>query len=226
VLDHWVNYRQRFQRDGQELLPDQLWVADADAAILARKAFPKVPLLQLPNRWLENIRTQVTAIRASSAPDQTTLPRRPARRLLYLMEPIRVPWPAGDGNSAGIAPEAGEFQSLRYWLRQLPRLIELGWVAPKGDLEHLCLRPHPSEPPGKYNALIAEAAAAWPIRLDPAPTLAAALGWADVAFGCETQALVAAMACGLPSFSTVPPWAPPCRLPQSSLHHLSRLEST
>ena len=118
----------------------------------------------------------------------------------------------------------GEFQSLRYWVKQLPRLIEQGWVAPQHELEALVLRPHPSEPAGKYDALIAEVSASWPIQLDPAPGLAEALAWADAAFGCETQALVAAMACSLPAFSTVPPWAPPCRLPQAALHHLSRLE--
>ena len=60
---------------------------------------------------------------------------------------------------------------------------------------------------------------------DPRSGLAEALAWGDLAFGCETQALVAAMACDLPAFSTVPPWAPPCRLQQASLLQLSRLEA-
>jgi hypothetical protein len=97
-------------------------------------------------------------------------------------------------------------------------------VAPQHELEALALRPHPSEPAGKYDDLIADAASSWPIQLDRAPALAEALAWADAAFGCETQALVAAMACNLPAFSTVPPWAPPCRLPQATLRHLSRLK--
>ena len=217
VLDHWLNYRERFQRSGIELLPDAFWVADAEAAALAITEFPNVPVLQLPNHWLENLCSTVQALRNKIGPQ----PRRPARRLLYLLEPIRVPWSQGPGG----ATEAGEIQGLRYWLQQLPHLIEQGWVAPQHELEALALRPHPSEPAGKYDALIAEASAAWPVQLDGAPGLAEALAWADAAFGCETQALVAAMACNLPAFSTIPPWAPPCRLPQASLHHLSRLES-
>lgn len=216
VLDHWLNYRERFQREGDEQLPDALWVADADAAALASAFFPNVPVLQLPNHWLEGLCSTVQALRSKTNPQ----PRRPARRLLYLLEPIRVPWSQGPGR----ASEPGEIQGLRYWLQQLPHLIEQGWVAPQHQLEALALRPHPSEPVGMYNALIAEAAASWPIQLDRAPALAEALAWADAAFGCETQALVAAMACNLPAFSTVPPWAPPCRLPQATLHHLSRLE--
>ena len=216
VLDHWLNFRERFQRNGEEVLSDALWVADAEAAALATTEFPNVTVLQLPNHWLEGLCSTVQALRSKTDPQ----PRRPARRLLYLLEPIRVPW----SQSPGIRSEAGEVQGLRYWMQQLPRLIDQGWVAPQRELEALALRPHPSEPVGKYDALIAEAAASWPIEHDRASGLAEALAWADAAFGCETQALVAAMACNLPAFSTVPPWAPPCRLPQATLHHLSRLE--
>ena len=212
VLDHWVNYRARFERGGEEVLPDQLWVADAEAQALAQAAFPELPVLQLPNHWLAELSQAV----ASTRPQQ---PQQPSRRLLYLLEPIRVPWPDGPWED-----EPGELQGLRYWLEQLPRLAEQGWIAPREQLEALALRPHPSEPAGKYDALIAEAGRHWPIRLDPSPSLEAALTWADAAFGCETQSLVAALACGLPAISTVPPWAPPCRLQHAALHHLSRLE--
>jgi len=217
VLDHWVNYRERFQWGGGEVLPDQLWVSDADAASLATAVFPNVPVRQLPNLWLEGLCKAVQAIRSGST--CISQPRRPARRLLYLLEPIRVPWSQGPGG----ASEAGEIQGLRYLLQQLPILIKQGWVAPQHELETLSLRPHPSEPQGKYDALISEAAASWPIQLDRASTLAKSLAWADVAFGCETQALVAALACNLPSFTTVPPWAPACRLPQPNLVHISCL---
>ena len=212
VLDHWVNYRARFKRGGEEVLPDQLWVADAEAQALAQASFPELPVLQLPNHWLAELSQAVASTRSQPA-------QQPARRLLYLLEPIRVPWPDGPWED-----EPGELQGLRYWLEQLPRLAEQGWIAPREQLEALALRPHPSEPAGKYGALIAEAGSHWPIRLDPSPSLAAALAWADITFGCETQALVAALACDLPAFSTVPPWAPSCRLPQAALHHLSRLE--
>ncbi len=212
VLDHWVNYRARFKRHGVEVLPDQLWVADAEAKALAQAIFPDLPVLQLPNHWLQDLKDTVASARKQPA-------HQPARCLLYLLEPIRVPWPSGEK-----ADEPGELQGLHYWLSQLPLLAEQDHIAPLDELEALALRPHPSEPPGKYDALIAEVGQSWPIRLDTSPSLAAALAWADAAFGCETQALVAALACGLPAFSTVPPWAPPCRLPQALLQHLSHLE--
>jgi len=210
VLDHWLNYRERFQRNGEEVLPDQLWVADAEAEELARRTFPGLPVLRLKNHWLEDLCQTVSQHRREPV-------QRPARRLLYLLEPVRVNWPHPSS-------EPGELQGLNYWLSQLPLLIEQGWVAPQNQLEALALRPHPSEAPGKYSAWIRTAAEHWPVKLDQAGSLAESLAWADAAFGCETQALVAAMACELPAFSTVPPWAPPCRLPQASLHHLHQLE--
>lgn len=219
VLDHWVNYRERFQRNGEEQLPDTLWVADAEAHALASAVFPTVPVVQLPNHWLESLCSSVQDIRSSN--EGIPQPRRPACRLLYLLEPIRVAWSQSSKN----AFEAGEFQGLRYWLQQLPRLIDEGLVVPFSELEALVLRPHPSEPIEKYDSFIAEASRYWPIKLDSSPGLAESLAWADAVFGCETQALVAAMACNIPAFSTLPPWAPSCRLPQKSLHHLNRLEA-
>ena len=40
VLDHWVNYKQRFEFDQQHIMPDELWVFDHEALILARQTFP------------------------------------------------------------------------------------------------------------------------------------------------------------------------------------------
>lgn len=216
VLDHWVNYQERFFQEGKHCLPDMLWVSDVEAEDLAMALFPNVPVLQLPNIWLNDLCNAVESIRL----DKDIRPLMPARRLLYFLEPIRANW----GQSPFNLSELGEFQGLRYWLQQLPRLIAAGHVASIAELEVLSLRPHPSEPLGKYDAFISEFSKTWPIKVDSSMSLAESLAFADAAFGCETQALVAALACHLPTFSTVPPWAPPCRLPHASLHHLSWLE--
>ncbi len=213
VLDHWVNYRSRFNFRGEELLPDQLWVADADAKALVQKEFPEVPVLQLQNQWLDDLRQ--TVVNLSHEPL-----KKPAQRLLYLLEPIRSPWGEGPWSE-----EKGEIQALRFWLKKLPQLVENGWIAPLDQLEEILLRPHPSDPPGKYNSFISKASRYLPVHLDRSPTLGSSLAWADIAFGCETQALVAAIACDIPAFSTIPPWAPPCRLPQLKLNHLSQIEN-
>ena len=202
VLDHWVNYLQRFQRRGETVLPDGLWVADSEAAALAHRLLPGIPITQLPNHWLEMLQHGVQRERQQLG---RTGAMTPAKNLLYLLEPLR-------DHSSGL-PNGEEFIALDYWITKLPDLIASGLVAEREQLQ-LRLRPHPSETPGKYNTWITQQRDHWPVMLDHS------LAQADLTFGCETQALVAAIVCDLPAFSTLPPSAPPCRLPHSQLQHL------
>jgi hypothetical protein len=125
-----------------------------------------------------------------------------------VLEPARSTW---GRDAAG----AGEFQALDYLAANLPVL-----ALPRGAA--LRLRPHPSDPPGKYAAWI-ERHAAIGARLDDAPTLAAAISRCAGVAGCESYALVVALAAGRRVVCTLPPWAPRGRLPQPNLVHLQRL---
>lgn len=197
VIDHWVNYAGRFSRGGEDVLPDEIWVADEYAAATARETFIDTPVRQLPNSYLDGLAAEVRAIAACS-------PRGPGRRILYVLEPIRAGWTA--------APGSGEFEALDFTLQ---RLAEFGLL----DGAELRLRPHPSDPPGKYDAWLSAhpGLAAAP---DPSPSLAAAIAWADLVIGCETYALVVAAAAGRQVLSSLPPQAPRCRLPIREIIHL------
>lgn len=215
VLDHWVNYRERFWRKGQEHLPDVIWVSDTEARLLAQKCFEKTPIVELPNYWLKELVDDVKKFRLV----HNIEPRRPGLRLLYLLEPIRT----NSTKDVRGQNETSEIKILRYWLKQLDMLIKLGWISEQYKSLELILRLHPSEPKDKYDKFIAEASKSWFIELDRDP-LSESLAKADIVFGYETQALVAALACDLPSFSTIPPWRRPCRLPHNSLRHLSQIQ--
>lgn len=198
VIDHWTNYPQRFERGGERVLPDEVWVADADAAGLARASFPGLPVRQQPNLYLQ---AQAAAVRRAERP----LPPVPAR-VLYVLEPIRDAW--------GALPQPGEFAALDYFAASL---AALGL-----DGASIRLRPHPSDPAQKYAAWL-ERHAALDVALDGHATLAEALAWADTVAGCQTYAMVVALAAGRRVLSTVPPWAPPCVLPQAGIERLSAL---
>ena len=43
-LDHWANYKERFVREGETWLPDEIWVGDAIARSMAAAAFPGLPV--------------------------------------------------------------------------------------------------------------------------------------------------------------------------------------
>lgn len=191
VLDHWMNYRERFIRDGNFVLPDEVWVVDEYAQAIARKAFPDLPLKLLPDRYAEQ---QVARIAPMS--------RVSGNELIYLLEPARSDW----GRS-----EAGEFQALRYFLDRLPQL-ELPAKTT------ICLRPHPSDAAGKYDDFIGNWRGRR-IVLDGGD-LAGALSRARWVAGCQTYALTLALRAGRTVYCTLPPWAPPCQLPHYGLVHL------
>ncbi|MCJ0764277.1 hypothetical protein [Variovorax terrae] len=198
VIDHWVNYAERFERAGEQVLPDEIWVGDADALAIAARTFAGTRLRQIPNLYLSQ---QIAAI-AAPAPSQ-------AGHILYVLEPIRYSWRG--------ATQAGEFEALDYFLANLDRLGE------RRDWS-IRLRPHPSDRAGKYDDWLSRQPG-FDIALDDSPNLAAAIGWAEWVAGCETTALVIALGAGRKTLSTLPPAAPPCRLPQAGLRHLRELSA-
>lgn len=193
VIDHWVNYRERFSRQDEEILPDEIWVTDPDALALARDIFPTPPVTLHPNLYL-------AAAVARIPPPQAVPPT-----LLYVLEPARSTW----GRD-----REGEFQALDFFTDHLPAL-----GLPE-DLQ-IVLRPHPSDPPGKYDAWLA-AHPQLAARIDTSPDIAGAMAQARWVAGCESFALVLALAAGRQVLCTLPPWAPACRLPHDGIRHLKR----
>lgn len=201
VIDHWVNYPDRFLHAGRQLLPDEIWVADEDALVIATNCFPGIAVRQQPNLYLAD---QANLVRAAERERSDTT----VRRILYALEPVRHPWAVGG--------PAGEFQALDYFIRHGPQ------IGLDGSTE-IRLRPHPSDPPGKYDEWLARHAA-WNIRIDPNATLANSIAWADTVVGCETYAMVVGLAAGRYVLSSLPTHAPRCRLPQKAIIHIRDLE--
>ena len=125
VIDHWTNYPDRFERFGEIVLPDEIWVSDHWASRIARAAFPSIPVHEKPNTYL-----------ASQIDNIAKLPS--GQGILFVGEPARDNWGRQD---------PGEIQALEYFLKGR---ATLGWPmdAP------VKLRPHPSEAKDKYAAQI------------------------------------------------------------------------
>jgi hypothetical protein len=200
VIDHWINYADRFVRNGQEVLPDEIWVTDSYALDIAQAAFPTVNVIQQSNAYLAGLLKEVKSCQSTPL-DQGN------DRVLYVLEPIRHLW--------GELPELGEFLALDYFMAQLQR----SGVALDAEIR---LRAHPSDPPGKYDSWLNKQGNPRVI-MDRAGSLAESLTWSNVVVGCQTYAMVLALACGRTVISSIPPWAPPCTLPQLDIRHLSRI---
>lgn len=200
VIDHWTNYRERFIRQGREILPDEVWVADTHARDLAESEFPGIPVLQLHNSYLANL---IREVRLHERERVAT----PGYRVLYVLEPIRQRW--------GPSDQPGEFQALDFFLDNIPALKI-------GANPTIRLRPHPSDETGKFQRWL-KSKGELGITLDESSSLAESIAWADVVVGCQTYAMVVALNCDRRVVSTIPPWGPPCALPQTSIQRLADL---
>ena len=45
VIDHWVNYTQRVEREGVVILPEEIWVSDPYAAEIAKELFKGIAVV-------------------------------------------------------------------------------------------------------------------------------------------------------------------------------------
>ncbi|MEM7665452.1 MAG: hypothetical protein AAF250_06305 [Pseudomonadota bacterium] len=191
VIDHWVNYAMRFEREGEAQLPDAIWVGDADAKRIARAAFPDTPIEQHPNLYLKQQAREAGPVPADGD-------------VLFLMEPARSMW----GKD-----KEGEFQALDYFIE---RRDCTGIPADKP----LRIRPHPSDPPGKYDDWTTAHDDA---LLDTSPDMAHALTSARWVVGLHSAGLVIALEAGRNVISALPPHAPCCALPHAAITRLSEL---
>lgn len=201
AIDHWVNYRERFIRNEEEILPDEIWVADEYALLEAKRHFVNVPVTQLPNRYLESIVSEIN--KYSKFTDR----KASAPKVLYLLEPVRQKW--------GVDNRLGEFQALDYFIEHLTALG-------LNDATKIKLRPHPSDKPGKYEDWLNDQNMC-NLTIDTDSSLVELIAWSDWVVGCETYAMVIALNANRYVVSALPPWAPPCRLPQKEVIHLRDL---
>lgn len=191
VIDHWVNYPMRFEREGLVQLPGEIWVGDGEAARIARSHFPDTLITQHPNFY-----SAEQAMAAGPCPADGDA--------LFLLEPARSDW--------GRA-EAGEFQALNFFLDRRERI----GIPPETPVR---IRPHPSDPPGKYSAWLAAHPS---VSLDGSPDLGSALSEARYVVGMNSAALVIALQARRTVFCALPPHAPPCVLPHPEIKHIDKL---
>jgi len=125
VLDHWVNYPDRFERDGRIQWPDAMVVTDKWALREASRLFPRLPIVQWSNRYMQH---EIAAITPPPIDGD----------ILYICEPARSNW--------GMK-RPGEFQAIDFFIDKLE-------IIDDGFLKRLRFRPHPSESREKYDAII------------------------------------------------------------------------
>ncbi len=196
-LDHWINYLQRFKRNGETVLPHTLLVGDEFALKIARDVFPVTDVRLVENPYFKEIESQLR---------RTDFRQRPGSGLhfLYVCSPIKEHAEIRFGNERhwGYVEE----EALRYFLENIDVL---------GDVAHIVVRLHPSEKPNKYDDILREFDLPFSIGGDR--TLVDEIADCDVVVGDQTMALVVALIAGKKAVSSIPPEGNECALPHPQI---------
>ncbi len=188
LLDHWVNYRERFIRGNTLLLPDEIWVVDEYAKKISHEIFPELKIKLVPDMYMENIREEVSRSKAVIK-----------KQVLFLLEPI-------------------VFQGARtIYLNPLEKLylenfLQIWESTFARDNTILKLRPHPSEPNQKY------ATYAIPSRvvMSDLPRLSQDLAESSVVVGYHSYAMTVAKGLGKEVLCALPVGVE-CELPHINI---------
>ena len=204
-LDHWVNYSQRFIRENELLLPDEIWVGDATAYSIAKEIFPDTAIVLQKNPYFEEIKEKISGLskQKSTIPGETYI--------LYVCTPIKeqVLLEHGDERYWSFTEE----DAIRYFMKNV-QVINFG-------NKPVVLRPHPSEQTGKYDWALNEFGATVKIGGDK-PLLEEIMN-ADVIAGCNSMAMVIGLIAGKRVINALPPGCKSCSLPMPGIEHLHHL---
>ena len=203
-LDHWVNYADRFQLDGIAVMPDEIWVGDMDAKIIAQSLFPAIKVVLTPNPYFGDILMSFHAGEESAHGSKQC-------SVLYICEPKRehALLVYGDERYWGYTEE----DALRFFLENINAL--------GGPISRIDIRPHPSESDDKYD---------WARQANPLvvstsnnKSLVEQIHEADVVVGCSSMAMVVALLTKRRVVSAIPLGGKACALPQAEIEHLQVL---
>ena len=200
-LDHWVNYAQRYVRDGETVLPDEIWVGDPYARTLAEQLFPNMQIRLVDNPVYKDFEKAYSHARKGREPASGTC-------LLFVSdnieESLRLQY--GDGKVWGYTDQ----DSLRYLMANLDILSM--------KVNRVTVRHHPSEPSGNFAWAVEEFAPL--VVMSDGDTLIDELADHDIVVGSESMAMIFALLCGKRVVCSIPPAGKACSLPHSEIEML------
>lgn len=206
ILDHWINYRERFILDGKIILPNEIWVTNDYAFEIADSVFRDVKVKQIKDHYSNILKKKILKYSKMNLSKET-------QKILYVCEPIRehAEIQYGDENYLGYTEES----AVRYFLENL-NLLDM-------TLKKILIRPHPSEQSIKYNWLIDEFQEL-NIEISSKNELIEEILSSDAVIGCESMALVIGMLAEKRVISSIPPGGRECVLPHQSIEKLKDIK--
>jgi hypothetical protein len=208
-LDHWINYPERFLRNGVQHLADELWVGDVDAERLAREHFPNVPVRLEPNPYFIDVQRQIVELEVGKKAAV-----KQGQTVLYVSENISGHARAAHGDERYLGYT--EFDAIEYFLENISVLGQV--------IEKVVIRPHPSDPSGKYDYLLKKYSGI--TQLSGGEPLFKEIAEADIVVGSQSTAMVVGLLAHKMVISCIPAGGPKCNLPQQQILIFSDMVTT
>lgn len=178
ILDHWINYRQRFLLNGKLVLPNNLITVDRHAYQIAKETFPECKIEEINNPYLEefyNHYKELTLQKENSYKSE----------ILYISEGF------SEHKEEDKSGSSKDHKYFKEFLHAKQRLFEPSLA--------LRIRLHPSEDLAKldqYREIYSDI-----LQSDSSIDLAIDLSRANCVVGISSMALVLSAFCGIPTFS-------------------------
>ncbi len=204
-LDHWNEYRRRFEIAGRVELPDEVWVGDPYAFAIAEQELPGASIRLEPNLYLADMADAIADL-ASTAPARSG----EGWRVLYLGEAVRE---AADSYNGHNVFGCSEIEALEAFLQYL--------MDTQTHVAQVLLRLHPAEARDKYDAVIERWSNTFAIsKGQPTQTLAEDIAWSEWVVGLDTMAMAIAVTAGRRVSTTIPPHGRPPTIPLPGIERL------
>ena len=202
ILDHWVNYKERFMLNNKITLPDEIITQDQFAFNLAKKYFKGVKIIRIPNYYLNLSLKKFKLLKVNKD-----------NNLLYLSEPIQSHYKKGSPFEK--KKDYNEYKSLKFFLNNVSKISK--------NIKKIIIRLHPSDKRSKYKSIISKFKYL-PIQLSNNTSLLKDISQSSIIFGCETLAMVIALMAKKRVICTIPPKSKSkCSLPYKSVEYLRDL---
>lgn len=212
-IDHWSNYRPRFEREGLIQLPDEIWVGDAYGLEFARKEFPELKTFLYPNPYIKEVLNEIASSTESFLPSRRLYSSNAItnQKILYLTEPAGKLAQNLSNNTE--FKGYSEFDAVYYFLDRL--------IKQYPNQQEIRIRVHPSEDQGKYLRLESK----YPyLKFEfSSSTLGLDIAAADIVVGTHSMGLAIAALAGKMAISAIPTGGIPCILPYKEIFKIEEI---
>ena len=206
VLDHYSCYRERFIKNGFNIIPNELWVTDERSRELAQEVAPRSSITIIGNPYLDEMELNF---------DKMNKPKlsKEVFEILYLSEPYAQQAASQYGDQDYW--KFNEYTAFDFLLLNIRKITSKSRIS-------ISIRHHPAEKPDKYQHLVGEHQNI-AIKLSATDDLLTDMAASHAVIGVDTQAMLLALRIGKPVYSALPPFTIEPTLPKAGIIYIREL---